>query len=184
MSNELRIGDDVFMVAPLLGERSFLLQPLIAPAMTDFGALFGLFAKAYADFAGDEEPKVASGGDEEPKLELGEMIDDVMSALEQAGPIVARLCAKLPPDHLKAIVRELLAGATMNGKPLYSQQGNPIDVLLQGRTVDFWRLLVHALRVSYPDFFGLLRGLRGSSRGADRSAKSTTSDPGSAGGSG
>ncbi len=48
MANELRIGDDVFTVNPLLGERSFLLQPLIAPVLPDCGALFGLFVRAFA----------------------------------------------------------------------------------------------------------------------------------------
>jgi hypothetical protein len=177
MDRTLRIGDDVFSVSPLTGERSFLLQPLIAPAMADFGALFALFVRAFA--SGDEEPKIAA--DEEPKANA---VVEALDALEQAGPVIARLCSKLPPEQLRTIIRELLAGATMNGKPLYSVQGNPIDVLLQGRTMDFWRLLIHAMRVTYPDFFSLLRGLGVSSRGAANSTPSSTSNPGSVGDSG
>lgn len=170
--SELRVknaagGEDVFTVQPLLGEQSFLLQPLIAPAVADCGSLFGLFARAFSGEVGESEAMLVAAG-----------------LLDEAGPVIARLAGKLPPETLRTITRTLLAGATMNGVELYQPAGNPIDILLRGRTLDFWRLLIHAMRSSYPDFFGLLKGRRAPPVAGAPSATSGTSSPGSAGGSG
>jgi hypothetical protein len=148
MAETFKIGSDVFTVEPLLGEASFLLQPRILPLVSDLAAL----ATAQADAA-----------------------DSILALLDKASPIVARACAKLPPSELRDIMRTLLAGARMNGSLLYTDKGNPIDFLMMGRTLDIWKLIIKALEVSYPDFFGLVKGLRGQAKAAASSATSTTS---------
>jgi hypothetical protein len=81
-------------------------------------------------------------------------------------------------------MRTLLTGATMNGTLLYQgAAGEPIHVLLQRRTLDTWRLLIHAVRVSYPDFFDLARALRDRPAAGGSSATSNTSSPGPSTGS-
>lgn len=155
MPDPFKIGNDHFTVQPLMGEESFLLQMRILPLVTDLAAL----ATAQSE-AGDS----------------------ILSLLDKAAPIVQRACAKLPPDELRIIMRALLKGATMNGQQLYTDQGNPINVLMMGRTLDIWKLIVKALEVSYPDFFGLVRGLVGRSKAAAAYAMSDTSSPGNAGG--
>lgn len=155
MSEPFKIGTDVFTVQPLLGEASFLLQPRLAPLLAELAAL----ATAQAD----------SG-------------DSILALLERAAPIISRACEKLPAEELRTIMRTLLAGATMNGQPLYTQNGNPIDVLMMGKTIAIWRLILKALEVSYPDFFDLVRGLRAKAVAkVVASATSTTSHPGLAG---
>lgn len=134
----LKLGANFFQVVPMLGEESFLLQPRILPLVAEVGAL----ALAQAN----------SGA-------------SLVSLFETIAPIVARACAKLPPDELKFIMRALLKNATMDGQPLYRESPDGsvvalVDVLMQGRTLDIWKLLLKALEVSYPDFFALARGLR------------------------
>jgi len=174
MSNEVNIGGDVFTVNPLAGERSFLLQPKLAPAVSEIVRLAVLFFRAVG--------AAGESADAENEVPAEKMAAAAETVLDEASDIIARLCAKLGPD-LQPIMRELLAGATMNGKPLYGQPGagNPIDGLMRGRTMDMWKLLAHAMTVSYPDFFGLLRAFRGAKKAAP-SETPTTSSPGSAGG--
>ena len=161
VSREIKIGNDVFTVEPLLGESSFLLQPLLVPILADVAALYGLFTSAVVDLVGLKEGVTPEGvAAAKAKLDQNVMslLPEVQPALEKAGPIIARLCAKLPAADLQHIMRTLLKGATFNGQQLYTAQGNPIDIVMRGRTLDVWRLLIHALEVSYPDFFDLLRG--------------------------
>lgn len=156
-----KLGTNMFSVAPLLGEESFLLQPRILPLVAELSALVGAQA------------------------ESGE---SMTALIEKVAPIVTRACAKLPPDELKFIMRSLLKNATMDGQQLYRE--NPdgttvalINVLMQGRTLDIWKLLAKALEVSYPDFFALARGFQARAAAkADPSGGSTTSDHGPAGG--
>lgn len=184
VDNTLRIGNDVFTVSPLLAEASFLLQPKIVPILPDVGELYGIFTQAAAAVLSElKAPPAAAGAPQEseaPAPSAGDGVSPEQLAaasqlateyMARASAAVARLCAKLPPDELRYIMRTLLQGATMNGALLYTPQGNGIDVLLRGRTLDVWRLLIHAVKVSYPDFFGLADALRARVAAAKSSAK-------------
>lgn len=151
------LGSDVFVIEPLLGEESFVFQSRVAPLVAEIMGLFGVRADAA----------------------------DLGALLEAATPIVARAARALPPEELRQVMRILLKGTTVNGKPLYSPEGQPllINVVMQGRTIDVWKLLVKSIEVSYPDFFDLLRAY-GVRRGAAASSEtSSTSTPGPAGAS-
>lgn len=185
VDNTLRIGNDVFTVSPLLAEASFLLQPKIVPILPDVGELYGIFTQAAAAVLSElkappaaagapqesEAPAAGAGGEGVSPEQLAAASQLATEYVARASAAVARLCAKLPPDELRYIMRTLLQGATMNGAQLYTPQGNPIDVLLRGRTLDVWRLLIHAVKVSYPDFFGLADALRARVAAAKSSAK-------------
>lgn len=125
------IGGSVFTVVPLPAMQSFTLQADIFPAVT----------AAIAELGG--------------VTDLGEVDLVVM------GRAAAAFFREMPRQRLDAIVRELLQGATMDGKQLFTPAGNPFDVLMRGRALDTWQLLWLALEVSYPDFFGRLAGLAG-----------------------
>lgn len=147
-----KLGANVFQVAPLLGEDSFLLQPRILPLVAELGAL---------------------------ALAQAESGESLVSLLEKVSPIIARACTKLPPEELKFIMRALLKNATMDGQPLYKEAADGtvvalINVLMQGRTLDIWKLLTKALEVSYPDFFALARGLRAKAAAKDAPSETST----------
>jgi hypothetical protein len=160
VDTSLKLGNDVFTVSPLGGEASFLLQPKLLPLVVDFVMAAGALNET-----------------------VGEGFDAAAIAAK-VGPIVQSMVGKLSPDDLKYIMRTLLTGATMNGTLLYQgAAGEPIHVLLQRRTLDTWRLLIHAVRVSYPDFFDLARALRDRPAAGGSSATSNTSSPGPSTGS-
>ncbi len=125
------IGASLFTVTPLPAMRTFVLQPRLAQPLAEAASAFGL---------------VMGGGDRD---------------VAEMAPIVGRFFAKLPPHELETIVRELLAGSQIDGKPLLdgNGQGGTFDAFMQGRTMDVWLLLWFALEVNYPDFFGRLGGL-------------------------
>lgn len=153
--NAIKLGAETFTVNALLAEDSFDLQPKLLPVLPDMLELYAMFAQEFLSLA---EEKGLDGD-----VPVEEVLDKGLALLARASPIISRLCSKLAPDELRYIRRTLLAGATCNGKPLYggaTGQGNAIDFILQGRTLDMWRLQVFAVRVSYPDFFGLLAALR------------------------
>lgn len=149
---EREIGGAVFTVSPLPAMRSFLLQPRIAPVLAEAGAILAEVAAGDADV-----------------LDL-----DVLELAPRILPRVGQIFAKLPPEELRAITRELLEGATMDGVLLFTGAGDPFDVKLRGRTLDVWRLLWFALEVNYPDFFGALAASR--SAGAVKAGPSAASN--------
>lgn len=128
------IGRDVFEVGPIPALRSFTLQARIAPALAEVAAAI--------------QKVGASGTLEEANV-------------EELAPAVGRFFSKLPEAELEHVVRALLANTKMNGLPLFSGAGDPIDTLMAGRTLDVWRLLWFALQECYPDFFVHLGALRG-----------------------
>lgn len=177
---EITLGTDLFTVNPLPGEESFVFQPRILPLVAELVALVGVTS-------GDappapEEPVVPPEDSAEPPTPATKPARKLGDILAEAAPIVQRACAKMPPEELRVVLRTLLRGATMNGKPLYTEQGNPINVLMRGRTIDLWKLVMFALQVSYPDFFGLFRGLQKKFAAAAGSETSATSSPGPSGG--
>lgn len=178
---EITIGIDQFTVNPLPGEESFVFQPRVLPLVAELVALVGVASGDEAPTA-PEEPVVPSDDPVEPPPAPARPSRKLGDILAEAAPIVQRACAKMPPEELRTILRTLLRGATMNGKPLYTEQGNPINVLMRGRTIDLWKLVMFALQVSYPDFFGLFRALQKKPAAVAGSETSATSSPGPSGG--
>jgi hypothetical protein len=95
---------------------------------------------------------------------------EIIQSLPTALPHLGRVFADLPAGELEQITRILLgdpkAGAkedevaTCDGVALFSRdEGDAFDTILRGRTMDTWRLLVHAMGVHYPDFFVLAQPL-------------------------
>lgn len=161
MSNELRIGERLYTVQPLSAMRSFTLQPRLLPAVSEALALFfGLVRD------------VAKSGGDEAKLDVGALLEADVD-LDKLVQSFSRVAEKLPPAELEAITRTLLAGATCNGTLLFAAvqgEGDTFDVLMRGRMVEVWRLLWHAVRVNYPDFFALRAGPAAPAAGANPSA--------------
>jgi len=146
VSRELQIGDRLYNVQPLTAMRSFVLQPRLAPVVAEAAALFFGVARGVA--GGDTEISVAA------LLEADVDLDKLVQAF-------GRIAEKLPPRELEDITRQLLAGATCNEQLLFAAvqgAGDPFDVLMRGRALETWRLLWHAVRVNYPDFFAALAG--------------------------
>jgi hypothetical protein len=140
MGNTLTLSGNTFVVPLLPAMRSFLLQPKIAPAV---GAVFGALAPlAKGDMGGAD--------------------------VEALAPLLGGFFAKLGPADLEEVVRTLLDGATMDGTPLFSAAGDTFNLRMQGRTLDTWKLLAFAVKVNYPDFFGLLGGSQPPSEGVKK----------------
>lgn len=167
---ELTLDGSLFVVTPMTAMRSFVLQPRLAPVLAEAGALFYALLGGLARSQGAESQ-------EDVKLDVGALLDADLDVNAIAAGM-GRICAKLPPGELQAITRELLAGATMDGVQLFAAvqgDGDPFDIRMRGRTLDVWRLLWHALRVNYPDFFMALGGSGKPRPGANPSAASSTS---------
>lgn len=168
VGNEVKIGKDVFTVSPLTAMRSFVLQPRIGPVLAEAGALFFGVVRDVATKAGDDV-----------EVDVRALLESEVD-LDKVAASLGRLFGKLAPAELESITRELLAGSTMNGAMLFAAvdgAGDMFNVLLRGRTLDVWKLVWHALRVNYPDFFGALAGsaVLQSAGAASPSAGSSTS---------
>jgi hypothetical protein len=151
---ECMIGGSRFQVAPLPAIRSFRLQPRLVPVVAEVAGLI------FAVLASTGKPLKDASLDDILGLDLTSLpATDIIET-------VARVCAKLPPAELESIVKELLSTASMDGKPLFTGNGDPFDVLMMGRTIDTWRLLIFAVQVNYPDVFSR----RGASGGATPAA--------------
>jgi len=156
--SERTIDGDVFTVEPMLAMRSFALQARLAPAFFEAAATI-------AQVVGDDPKSIG---------------DLNLEALAQYAPRLGAVFARMPPGEFEAIVRELLASATMNGAPLFARvqgDGDPFQTLMRGRTLQTWKLLWFALEVHYPDFFASVRALGVKSKAAGASATSSTSAP-------
>jgi len=172
----LQIGSDTFRVSLLDFETTCDLLPVILPAAAEI-------ARLYALLFGEVVRVAASTGKEAKDLD-GQSIADLQidaslvlkflpaltGPLADASAIIATVCEKLPAATLRHVRRTLLAGATMNGTPLYAiaeGQKDMIGLLLRGRTIDGWRLMLFALKANYPDFFGLIRRSKGNTPAAE-----------------
>ncbi len=162
---ERKIGPDVFTVAALPAMRSFILQPRLAP-------LLGIVIEA---LAGAQRRGISS---------LKDLVDHEDDVLALIGPVIGKLSSVLPPVELEAITKELLYGAAMNGRALFTPEGNPFDVVMRGRTMDTWRLLLFALEINYPDFSGALGsiGASGQVAASSEGSPNPSAPPGPAGG--
>lgn len=149
-----------YVVNPPMGMRSFALQQRILPiAGRMVGALF--------TFVGD--------GDVTKLLD-----QDLTKALPAALPILGDVFASMPAGELEWLTRELLSDTTVEarefkGKLFGGAAGDLFDAVMQGRHVEVWQLLWHALQVWYPDFFGLVQRSGAVLRAANGSSASTTS---------
>lgn len=149
--NAIKLGAQTFTVNALLAEESFDLQPKLLPVLPDMIELYAMFAKEFLSLAEEK-------GGLDVEVDPLEVLDKGLDLLARASPVISRLCSKLQPDELRYIRRTLLSGATCEGRPLYGKpgEGHPIDIILQGRTLDLWRLQIFAVKTSYPDFFALV----------------------------
>ncbi len=145
--------------------RTFRFQQRVIPIAGRIGAVFLHLAGA----------KQGAG--------FGELLGaDVLTVLPQALPAIGQVFDEMPDGELETLTRELLSGATCKvGNagfiPLFgSPGGDAFDSLMQGRTLEIWQLLWHALQVWYPDFFARARSLkdRSAEKGQDSEASNTS----------
>lgn len=143
----LKVGGDTFVFSPINGMRSFILQPVILPVIAEvFGAISQIAVDGKLDLQNFDLATV-----------------DVEKLLPLMAPLVARICDKLPPERLEYITRELLRPVVVGGRPLFSSDGSTdlFDGMMQSRTMDAWKLVIHAVRLNYSDFLGALAARKG-----------------------
>ncbi len=115
------------------------------------------------------------------------MEKDILETLPAALPRLGEIFSSMPPGEIEFLTRTLLGDpktgaaplevATVDGAALFAagKDGDAFDLVLQGRTMDTWKLLAHAMEVYYPDFFALVRPLvEHVRRGKDSVASSTS----------
>ncbi len=163
----ITIGKDTFNVPQPRGMRSFALQQKLIP-------IAGRIANVFLHFAGV--------GD------IAKLMDeDVLKVLPKALPHLGQLFSEMPADEIETIARTLLGDprtgatavevATINKMPLFGgAAGDLFDGMMQGRTIDTWKLLWHAIGVWYPDFLSLARVRIAEKAAASLSQESNTSD--------
>lgn len=159
----MKIGSREYTVPTPSGMRSFALQQRIWPVAANLGAAIAPLLPAF------------DGATNLADLDLA----DLAKTLPEALPLLGRVFGSMPPGELEAIVRELLRDAKCDGLPLFgSAKGDSFDGLMQGRTIETWNLLLHAMGVWYPDFFEGARGLLARRQKASEasSAGSSTSE--------
>lgn len=154
----IKLGKDTFMVPQPPGMRSFALQQRIIPVA-------GRVLNTLIHAIGKEDVE-------------GFAEKDVASVLPAVIPYLGQVFSEMKPGELEAIARELLRDATCNKLPLFTAtDGDAFDGLLQGRTVDTWKLLWHALKVWYPDFFQLAGPLFGGTGAKASQSKESKDSP-------
>ncbi len=159
---QIKIRNQVFDVNPLMVEDSFDLQPYLVPVLPEIGQLVALFFGDVQKFAALDAQDDSAKSEAEKAEILKQFVGDAGDLLEKASPVLERIFAKLTPDRLRHIRRTLLRGATCAGITLYGAlpgEGDAINQLLQGRVIDVWRLLIFAVKISYPDFFEIAASL-------------------------
>lgn len=154
----IKLGAQTFFVPVPGGMRSFAFQQRVLPVA---GRVVTVFMRLIG--SASEDP-------------AGLLEADVMRVLPQALPYVGQIFSEMPPGELEAMTRELLKDAKADKIPLFgSPGGDAFDGLMQGRTMDTWHLLWHALEVWYPDFFARARASFAPAAKASPSEGSTTS---------
>lgn len=156
----IKIGEYSYEVPPPPAMESFALQQRVFPIIGRvIGAAMHVLGKS--DIA-----------------ELGEK--DVVDALPLIAPALGDVFAAMPAGELEALTRKLLEKATVNGwggtsnVPLFNGQISTFDAVFQGRTLEAWQLLWHALLVWYPDFFARAAALKGGGQKGSASKESST----------
>lgn len=151
------IGKNRFDLPAPGGMRSFALQQRILPVV---GRIAGVFVQL-------------TGGSPDPAALLDA---DVFKVLPLAMPYISEIFSSMPAGELETLTRELLKDATCDKTQLFGAPGgDPFDSMMQGRTMDTWKLLWHAVEVWYPDFFVLARSSTATDKKASLSGESSTS---------
>lgn len=161
--NVVKVGETEFQIPPPKGMRSFALQQRIGPVV---GNLIGAIVSVL------DMPGIG---------DVSKLLDsDVSKALPSALPALGGVLASMPQGELETLTKELLRDAKVKmggawvqlfGGPASTEADDLFDTVMAGRSLDTWRLLWHAVRVWYPDFFALaaLRKL-GAAAGNDSKA--------------
>jgi len=158
----IKIGGNSFDVPAPGGMRSFSLQQRILPVA---GRVANVFLQLLSGSG------VVSVADLSSVLEA-----DVLRVLPIAMPAIGEIFSTMPKGELEGITRELLGDATCDKVPLFgSPKGDAFDLMMQGRTLDTWRLLWYAMEVWYPDFFARAAKFLGGVK-ANLSGTSSTSE--------
>ncbi len=163
----LILGKDAFDVPVPRGMASFSLQQKILPVA-------GRCVSVFVYLLGGK-----TGTDITTLLE-----QDIMGALPVALPGLGQVFSEMPEGELEKLTKSLLGGTKVRLQnqgawmPLFDGPGGDLyDQVMQGRTMETWKLLWHALGVWYPDFFALAGGLRAKGAKGIPSGESTTSEP-------
>lgn len=165
----IKIGPYTYEVPAPLAMPSFRLQQNVLPIV---GRVVGVLLH----FA----PSIKS-------LDLKELfkhIDDpeFLKTLSQAIPSLGEVVASMPEGELERLTEALLGDATVSGwgtkapvKLFDKDKGvRTFDQVMQGRTIDTWKLLWHAVQVWYPDFFSLAKGSKDADPKESDSKESST----------
>jgi hypothetical protein len=167
-----RIGKHMFVVAPLPAIRSWALQPRLVPFIVEIGRLLALFMTSES---GKKIVEMVEGIDLD-KMTVQQFLGmdfDLTESATLAADAAARICRQLGSKELEAVTRELLVGATCDGVQMFNATpggGEPFDLLMQGKTLDTWRLLLFAVQINYPDVFSPRAALAAASPAAAPSA--------------
>lgn len=169
---EITIDNKTYDVNPLLVEDSFDLQPKLIPILPEIGRLLTIFYNDVDKFAELDKADDDAETDEVKAEILGQFVGLAGETLEKVSPIFERIAKLVPPAELRYIRRTLLRDATgPGGTPLYGGKGDgdAVNIFFAGNTIGLWKLLIFAVKISYPDFFAiaasvkLLRKTRGAS---------------------
>ncbi len=163
------ISNKTYNVPIPSGMRSFALQQKLLPVA-------GRVANVFVQLVGNVKDVADIAG------------ADVIRVLPLAMPHVGEIFSQMPDGQLESIVRTLLGdpktgaieSATCDKLPLFSAGSDAFDALMRGKTVDTWKLVLHALEVWYPDFFGAVRGYLGptAAKASPSPGSDTSSTPG------
>lgn len=160
---EIEIDGKTYDVNPLLVEDSFDLQPKIVPILPEIGKLLALFYGDVARFAELDKKDDEAETEEDKEAVTREFVDQAYAMLDKAAPILERIAKLVPPAELRYIRRTLLRDATgPGGKPLYDRKGDGdlVNIFFAGNTIGLWKLLIFAVKISYPDFFAIAASLK------------------------
>jgi hypothetical protein len=161
----IELGKNKFNVPVPKGMSSFALQQRVLPVA---GRIIEVIAGLLAA-TGDIKGLLGEDG----KLDADKLFSgDVLKVIPSALPAMGRVFSEMPSHELENLTRALLSETTCDGVRLFHGGGgeDPFDLLMQGRALDTWRLLWHAIGVWYPDFFALARKSAGSLAPARNSA--------------
>jgi hypothetical protein len=167
----IKIGQYTFEVPPPKAMPSFALQQRLFPILARALGVVLHYA-----------PHLSLG--EGKGINIGAILNDpkFIDAVAKAMPSLGEVIAAMPEGELERLTRELLGEATVSGwgtskAILLFDKAKGIDTfdqVMQGRTMDTWRLLGHAVEVWYPDFLSLAKGSRASVPAGEPSKGSTT----------
>lgn len=180
---EITIGGTRFLIRHIDALESAALLPRIVPIVTEiFVSFLGALPSpppvdGEEDEGGAEVSEDAAEATPDPKKAIAEIRQRVTASrlgkiaekfgiadldMDRVTPIVARVCAQLPPDELKEIITTLLRETAADEKRLFPEKDKGgkahFDKVMAGRTLDTFRLLWEAVKVVYADFFELLGG--------------------------